>query len=138
MAHHAHVLAAHELFQSVAVVGRCDGARGHALVFTLGIAEQGEGQAVLLDELGVAFGVVFADAKHADAMGFKGRPLIAEVAGFFGAPRGVVLGIEIDNDALTAQVLERHRIPRLVRQGEIRCGVTDLKGHGVHGIGARA
>ena len=103
VAHHAHVLAAHELFQSVAVVGRCDGARGHALVFTLGIAEQGEGQAVLLDELGVAFGVVFADAKHADAMGFKGRPLIAEVAGFFGAAWGVVLGIEVQNNLLSAQ-----------------------------------
>ena len=30
-------------------------------------------------------------------------PAIAEVAGFFGAARGVVLGIEVQNNLLSAQ-----------------------------------
>ena len=131
MAHHAHVLTAHEFFESVALVGL-----GHRA--GLAIAEQGEGQGVLIDELGVAFGVVLADAQHLDAMALEAVPLIAEVAGFLGAAGGVVLGIEVDHHPLAAEIFESNGLAVLIRKREIRGGVTDLKGHGCNAIGERA
>ena len=129
VAHHAHVFTAHELLEAVALIGG-----GHWA--WLAIAEQGEGQAVFIDELCVAFGVVFADAQHLDVMAFEAVPLITEVAGFLGAPRGVVFRIEIDDHPLTAQIFQCNGLAVLIRKGEIGCGITDLKGHGCNAIGA--
>ena len=58
---------------------------------------------MLADEFGVGRGVVLADAQHLDAVLFKAIPAITEIAGFFGAARGVVFGIEVDDDPLSSQ-----------------------------------
>lgn len=55
---------------------------------------------VILDEFAVAGGAIFADAKHNHALVFDGSPLVAKVAGFLGATRRVVFGIEIDHHPL--------------------------------------
>ena len=70
---------------------------------------QGEAIAVNLREMFglqvpvVGGGSVLADAQNGDVVGFQLLPAIAEVAGFFGAARGVVLGIEVQNNLLSAQ-----------------------------------
>ena len=100
--HHPHVFAAHELFKAVTLIGRGYWAGGLTFIVALGVAQEGEWEGVFIDELAVALGVVFADAKNTDAVGFIDGPLIAEIAGLLGAPRSVIFGIEIDDDPLTA------------------------------------
>ena len=41
--------------------------------------------------------------QNGDVVGFQLLPAIAEVTGFFGAARGVVLGIEVQNNLRSAQ-----------------------------------
>ena len=96
MAHHAHVFAPHELLQPIALIEA-----GHGTGLLIG--EQGEGKFVLVDEFVVGGGSVFADTQNGDVVGFQLLPAIAEVAGFFGAAWGVVLGIEVQNNLLSAQ-----------------------------------
>jgi hypothetical protein len=57
-------------------------------------------------------------------------PLIAEITGFFGAARRIVLGIEINHYPLADQVGEAHWLAVLVGQAELRGGIADLQGHG--------
>ena len=58
---------------------------------------------MLVDEFVVGGGSVLADAQNGDVVSFQLIPAIAEVAGFFGAAWGVVLGIEVQNNLLSAQ-----------------------------------
>jgi hypothetical protein len=93
VAHHSHVFAPHELLQPIALIEAGDGTG-------LLIGEQGEGKFVLVDEFVVGGGPVLADAQDGDVVGLQLLPAIAEVAGFFGAAWGVVLGIEVQNNLL--------------------------------------
>lgn len=121
------VLAAHEGFLTPDSIGF------HPL--TVDIGEQGKGQAEFFGE-----GLVFADGIGADAqhdgpgLG-EGGMVIAETAGFLGAPRGVVLGVEIEYHPFPEVILERHRGPILGGEGESGCRVAFAKfefrfGHG--------
>ena len=77
----------------------------------------------------MAAGAVFADAEHGDGLLFECSPLVAEITGFFGTTRGVVLGIEVDHHPLALELGKLHRRSVLVWQGEIRGGIADLQGH---------
>ena len=96
VAHHPHVFAPHELLQPIALVEAGDGTG-------LLIGEQGERELVLVDEFVVGCGSVFADAKNGDVVGLQLLPAIAKVAGLLGAAWSVVLGIEVQNNLLSAQ-----------------------------------
>ena len=96
MAHHSHVFTPHELLQPIALI---EAGYGTGLL----IGEQGEGKFVFVDEFVVGGGSVLADTQNGDVVGFQLLPAIAEVAGFFGAARGVVLGIEVQNNLRSAQ-----------------------------------
>ena len=122
MAHHAHVLTAHELLQAVTLVTAGDLTRLH-------IGQQREGKLVLADEFGVGRGVVLADAQHLDAVLFKAIPAITEIAGFFGAARGVVFGIEVDDDPLSSQRRQLYKVAVLIGEREIGCRIADLESH---------
>ena len=85
---------------------------------------------MLVDEFVVGGCSVLADAQNSDVVGFELLPAIAEVAGFFGAARGVVLGIEVQNNLLPAQRSEAEGITVLIGKGEVGGGVADLQTHG--------
>ena len=122
MAHHAHVLTAHELFQPVTLVATGDLTRFH-------IGQKREGKLMLADEFGVGRGVVLADSQHLDAVLFEAIPAITEIAGFFGAARGVVFGIEVDDDPLSSQRRQLYKVAVLIGEREIGCRFADLESH---------
>ena len=71
----------------------------------VGVGDEGEGQGVLFDELGVALDGVWADAEEEGFLGDLG-PGVAEGAGLGGAAGGVVFGVEVEDDFLAAKVAE--------------------------------
>ncbi len=84
---------------------------------------------MLVDEFVVGGGSVLADAQHLDAVLLKAIPAIPEVAGLLGAAWGVVFGIEIDDDPLSSQRRQLHRVAVLIGEREIGCRITDLESH---------
>src|SRR5215813_1583596 len=92
------------------------------------VGQQGEGELVLPGEPGVAGGVVGAHAQDHRSGLHQLRVLVAEGAGLAGAPRGVVLRIEVENHRLPLVVRELHRFAGLVGQGE-RGGLLSDLGH---------
>ncbi len=93
----AHVFFAVEGFFDPDAVGVDDG-----VVF---VGDEGEGEGVLLDELGVALDGISADAEEEGFLGDLG-PGVAEGAGLLGAAGGVVFGVEVEDDFLAAKVAE--------------------------------
>lgn len=69
------------------------------------VGDEGEGELVFLDELGVALDGIWADAEEEGFLGDLG-PGVAEVAGLGGAAGGVVFGVEVEDDFLAAEVAE--------------------------------
>jgi hypothetical protein len=69
------------------------------------VGDEGEGESVLLDELGVALDGVGADAEEEGFL-FDLGPGVAEGAGLGGASGGVVFGVEVQDDFLAAEVAE--------------------------------
>jgi hypothetical protein len=70
----------------------------------LGIAEQRKADAYLLTKRAVALHRVFGDSEHDRTVLLKHSDGVAEIARFYGAPWGVVLRIEVENDPLTREV----------------------------------
>jgi hypothetical protein len=82
----------------------------------VGIREQGERQPVLGREPRVGSGIVRRHAEHDGVEVAKVVPGIAETAGLLGAARGVVLGIEVQNDVPAGEIPERHLAAGCVAQ----------------------
>ena len=78
----------------------------------------------------MAFGAIFTDSKYFDAIAFKYTPLVAEIAGLFGATRGVVFWIKIQNNPAAALGLKIHHLAALIWKGEAGCKIAYLKCHG--------
>src|SRR5215216_2785525 len=102
----------------------------HDLV--VGVGQQWELEAVLVAEALVALGVVAGDADDRHAGGLEVGQVVVELARFAGAARGIVGGIEVEDDPLALEVGQRHGGAVLVGQGELRRLGAGLKlGHGV-------
>src|SRR6266849_6816446 len=99
---------------------------------TVLIAQQGEGEAVFLDELLMGLGVVHADAQH-DGVSLLDRAQgVPKATRFLGAPRRVVLGVEVEHHLFAFEALQADRLAVLVGQGEVGGLVAYLQliGHG--------
>src|SRR5207237_10069285 len=60
----------------------------------------------------------------------ESRERVAKVAGFLGAPRRVVLRIEVQHYRLALEVRERNRVATVIERGEIRNFVSNFQtGH---------
>src|SRR6266704_5356926 len=83
------------------------------------IAQQREGEAVFLDELLMGLGVVHADAQY-DGVSLLDRAQgVPKAARFLGAPRRVVLGVEVEHHLFAFEALQADRLAVLVGQGEV-------------------
>lgn len=71
----------------------------------VGVGDEGEGEGVFIDELGVALDGISADAEEVGSFCDLG-PGVAEGAGLGGAAGGVVFGVEVEDDFLAAKVAE--------------------------------
>src|SRR3989442_976250 len=81
---------------------------------TVLIAQQGEGEAVFLDELLMGLGVVHADAQH-DGVSLLDRAQgVPKAARFLGEPRRVVLGVEVEHHLFAFEALQADRLAVLV------------------------
>src|SRR4029077_5690427 len=84
------------------------------------IGQQGEWELVLLLELLVRRHGIRRDAKDDRAGLLDVAPAVAEPAGLFGAPAGVVLRIEVQHNLTPLQRLQRDRRAIVCSEGEIR------------------
>jgi hypothetical protein len=84
------------------------------------VGEEREREPVLLLELHVRPLVVGTDAEHDRAGALELAPRVADPARLGGAAGRVVLGIEVEDDRLAAQVGQPNRLARVARQLEIR------------------
>src|SRR5690606_15055383 len=102
------------------------------------VAEQREGQALLVAEGGELLRGVRGDAEHGEPRGVEGPQVVPEVAGLRGAPGGHRRGVEVDDRAAAGgldHLAQRHRVPVGVGEGEVGGGVARLQaragvGHG--------
>src|SRR3954453_21295892 len=99
---------------------------GHGVVL---VGQQGEAQVVLVRELLDARDGIGRDAEHDRAGGVVVGRVVADPARLGRATRRVGLGIEVDNDLLSAQLRQAHLLAALVRQLEVRRGLTNLDHH---------
>src|SRR5439155_17571780 len=84
------------------------------------IGEQREREVVLLLELGVRALVVGRDAEHNGARALELAVRVADAARLRRAAGGVVLGIEIENDRLAAEIREPDPLATVAREIEVR------------------
>ena len=92
----------------------------------VGVGEQREIQVVLGTEVPVRFFAVGAYADDPESHAGEFFPAVAQALGFERAPRGVVLGVEIEYRALSLQVGQRQRRTVLGRGLEIRGHIPRL------------
>ena len=111
----AHVLAAVQALLHPGAVLLAD--------LAVAIGYQREVEVVLLLELVVARHAVLADAYHLRLEFLESRCIVTEGAGLGGTARGVVLGIEIENDRLAAQLAELELAAAIGRCGNARGGM---------------
>ena len=97
-----------------------------------GIREQREGEVVLAGELLVTPRVVRRHAEHHRPGPLQGRVFVAEVAGLPRATRGVVLRVEVEDDALAEEPRERDGVAMLVGELEVRGAFACLRNR--HGL----
>ena len=95
------------------------------------VGEEREGELVLFDEFLVALGGIDADAQNR-GLGFEEIPRVAKGAGLGGAARGVVFGVEIEDQGFARKIREADGSAGAVgaadRDGvEVRSGLTDLE-----------
>jgi len=102
------VLSAHELLQSPNAIRVVDA--------QLLIAEQVEFQAKLVDELVVRLCWVLADAQDLIAFFRQRIEVVVQVARLRSASRGVVLGVEIQDQLGAFELLQRPNVAVLVRR----------------------
>ena len=100
---------------------------------TFAVGQQRERQMVFLREISIRCSLGDAHADDLRAERHQLGNIVAEVAGFLGTTRRVVLRIEVKHDPFAAQAFQRYLAPVLIDQGEIRrcatCG-GDFVGHG--------
>src|SRR5207249_5102436 len=94
----------------------------------LGIGEQRERQLVLRRELLVRFAAVRRDAEDDRAGLLDVLPPVAEAARLLRAPGRVVLRIEVEDDVLPREVLERDGLAGGVTERELRGRLAFLNG----------
>jgi hypothetical protein len=95
------------------------------------VGQQGELETVLVAEALVTLGVVAGDADDRHASGLEAGQVVVELARLAGTARGIVGGIEVEDDPLALEVGQRHGGAVLVGQGELRRRGAGLKlGHG--------
>lgn len=80
----------------------------------IGIGDQAEGQGVPRAEALVALGGVTADTDDLIARFAQLGIAVAQTTGLSGAARGIVLGIEVEDDLLAWVLGEAHLLPVLV------------------------
>ncbi len=102
---------AEAVFLAGDVVGGGDG--------SVAVGEEGEGEAKFVGEGFVGDFVVHADAKDRDAFAQILVVVVAEAACFFGAARGVILGVEIQDDGFVGIVGEFDGVAVGVLDGEV-------------------
>src|SRR6185369_40246 len=88
----------------------------------IGVGEEGEVEGVLVAELAVTRHVVGGDAEDHGVLGPYLGAAVAEGAGLLGAARGVVLGVEVENDRLAAERGEPELLAVVGLQREIGRG----------------
>lgn len=88
--------------------------------FQVGIGQQGEGQGIFGGKLGVGLDGVSTDAEQGDALGLELGKVIAEAAGFLGAPGRAVFRVEIEDDGAAFEVWEGDGLAVLGLGGEVR------------------
>jgi hypothetical protein len=99
--------------------------------FALEIGGERERQAVFRFELVVAGDAIAGDTDDGDAgLGELGHS-VSEGAGLDGAARGHVLGIEVEDHFLAAQILQSHPAAAIRWQHEFRGGLADFRAQGV-------
>jgi hypothetical protein len=94
------------------------------------IGDEDEGQVVLGLELGMALGSIWADPDDDGVAFLNGFMIVTEAAGLLRSARGIVFAVEIHHHALAAQAGEFHRLPVLIRQGEVGSRAANFEGHG--------
>jgi hypothetical protein len=97
----------------------------------VGVGEQVEAQAELVRELLDVLHGVGRDAQHLRPGRVVVGGVVADPARLGGAARRVRLGVEVDNDALAAEVGERDPLALLVGEGELRRRLTNFDHHDV-------
>jgi hypothetical protein len=102
---------AEAVFLACDVVGGGNGA--------VAVGEEGKGQAEFVGEGFVGGFIVHADAEDGDAFTQVLLVVVAEAAGFFGTARGVVLGVEVENDGFVGVVGEFDGVAVGVLDGEV-------------------
>src|SRR5262249_25505981 len=115
----AHVLAAIERLLAPDLVGLQD--------LLVRVGDQRERQVVLFGELLVRRLAVRGDAEDRDLAPAEGGPSVAQRAGLFRAPGRVVLRVEVEDDRLALEVLERDRAALLIVSLEVRSPVAHLE-----------
>src|SRR5690606_25157198 len=93
------------------------------------VGQKRERQRVLQGELSVAFYGVGADAQHGDAGVAEVLELVADAAGFGGAARGVVFGVEVQQHPLALVLGRLMHFALLMWQGEVWCLVAHFEWH---------
>ena len=79
----------------------------------------------------VSGGILEIAEDDGDAAPAEFVELRGEGAGLAGAARRAVLGVEVEDDALSAEVGQGDGVAVLVVEGEIRCGAADVHGSGL-------
>ena len=91
------------------------------------VGGEGQRQAVLALEVGVALRAVGRQADQRRAALGEARRKPTEIERFGGAAGGVVLGVEEQDDELAAQILEPNDLAGVRRQIEIRRQVAKIQ-----------
>lgn len=88
------------------------------------VAQQGEVERVLVDELRMRLQRVPAHAEDDRVQFVELREVVPERAGLYGAPGSVVLRVEVQDDLPSFQRAELHRLPRGRGELEVRRTVS--------------
>lgn len=84
------------------------------------VGEEGQLEMVLLAETDVALGRIRTHSQHRYIQLLKGRERICEIAGLGRAPRGIVLGVAIQDHPPALVIPQADRFLFLIRKAEIR------------------
>src|SRR5690606_19295354 len=77
-------------------------------------------------EFCMTVGIVHARAYDLGAQFFELEQVISEAAGFLGAPRRVVLGVEVEHNPFPRIVLQSMVLPRMIGKVKSRRSLTYL------------
>lgn len=95
--------------------------------FHVSIAQEEKGDMVFCDELGMGVERFNTDAKNPCTEFYEFLKMVSEVAYEFDVLRGVVFGIEKEDEGFILKFTERDLIPVARREDKIRCQVIFLQ-----------